>query len=273
MHRVQPHAYLIGESQLHETEVERFLTETYGKDGLNWYNENIPIDADVPDPETPSGSEMLTEIMGRLCYKSFAPGLNKNVTKIRKGNGEYLANILNQKHGSVIEHGSTNWIIQDVSRVFTHELVRHRAGVAVSQESLRYVRMDNFGLWLPKDPEITPEIETFCEQKFMADEGFCEMLGKKLGLDDPGRSFEYKKKWTSFIRRFAPQGMSTSIGITINFRALRHVLEMRTSAGAEVEIRVVFDAIARIAVERWPALMQDFAPNEKGEWIPKNSKV
>jgi thymidylate synthase (FAD) len=266
MHRVQPKVYLIGESQLHEAQVAKYLSETYGEEGLNWHNENV---RDVGA----SGSEAITEIMGRLCYRSFAPGLNKNVKKIRKGSEEYIGNILNQKHGSVIEHGSTNWIIRDVSRVFTHELVRHRAGVAVSQESLRYVRMDDFGLWMPEeDPVLTPEIVALCEEKFRADERFCRTLSDRLGLD-LSNDFAYKKKWTSFIRRFAPQGMATTIGITINFRALRHVLEMRTSEAAEVEIRVVFDAIAREAMLRWPALMQDFAPNEKGEWVPKNSKV
>lgn len=101
---------------------------------------------------------------------------------------------------------------------------------------------------------------------------YCTLSGK-LGLDDPGRGFEYKKKWTSFLRRFLPQGMATTIGITINFRALRHVLEMRTAEGAEVEIRSVFDMIAIVAKERWPAFMQDFDRNEKGEWIPKYSKI
>lgn len=54
--------------------------------------------------------------------------------------------------GSVIEHHVTNWIFADVSRVFTHELVRHRVGTAFSQESLRYVRLNDLGLWLP--PQI-----------------------------------------------------------------------------------------------------------------------
>jgi len=270
MRRVEPSIYLVGESQLHEAEVERYLSEAYGKEGEGWFKDNI---GEGRDPNNPSGSELITEIMGRLCYRSFAPGLNKNVTKIRDGNLEYIGNILKQKHGSVIEHGSTNWIIRDVSRVFTHELVRHRAGVAVSQESLRYVRGDDLGLWLPKDPAITPEIEALCEKKFLSDEEFYRLLSGKLGMDDPGCGFEYKKKWTSFLRRFLPQGMATTIGITINFRALRHVLEMRTAAGAEVEIRVVFDAIAVVAKERWPAFMQDFDKSEKGEWVPKHSKV
>jgi thymidylate synthase (FAD) len=269
MHRVQPEVYLVGESAIDEREVERFLRETYAEVGTGWFDKNI----DIPGPR-PSDSELLTEVMGRLCYRSFGVGEhNKNLTKIREGNAEYIENILKSRHGSVIEHGSTSWILKDVSRVFTHELVRHRAGVAVSQESLRYVRMDDFGLWIPKDPELTPEIVAMCEAKFAADEFFCRRLTDALGLDDPGRDFGYKKKWTSFIRRFAPQGMSTTIGITINFRAIRHVLEMRTAEGAEVEIRHVFDKIAFIAKRRWPALLQDFAKNERGEWQPRNSKV
>ena len=261
MRRVEPAVFLVGESKLDSTEIRRFLKSIKAED---WYDKNL---------ETGDGSAMLTEIMGRLCYKSWKPGLNLNVTKIRKGNAEYIGNILKQKHGSVLEHGSTNWILNDVSRAFTHEAVRHRAGCAYSQESLRYVRMDDFGIWLPKDPVLTPELVKACEDQIGQNEMFCGWLSKQLGLDDPKTPFSFKKKWTSFVRRFAPQGMATAIGVTINFRALRHVIEMRTSEGAEVEIRLVFDKIARIAKEKWPALMQDFEPNEKGEWVPENRKV
>jgi thymidylate synthase (FAD) len=268
MHQVNPEVYLVGESQLNDQEVERFLRETYQDVGSDWFEKNVVQEEEL------TGSEIMTELMGRLCYRSFGVGdHNKNLTKIREGNFEYIGNILKSGHGSVIEHGSTSWILKDVSRVFTHELVRHRAGVSVSQESLRFVRMDDFGLWIPKDPEITPEIEKMCELKFLEDENFCRKLSDKLGLDDPGRDFAYKKKWTSFIRRFAPQGMATTIGITINFRAIRHVIAMRTAEGAEVEIRHVFHKIATIALERWPALMQDFGLNSKGEWAPKHPKV
>lgn len=261
MRRVKPEVFLIGESRLDSAEIRRYLKSIKAED---WYDKNLMAG---------DGSEMLVELMGRLCYKSWAPGLNLNVTKIREGNAQYIGNILKQKHGSVIEHGSTNWILNDVSRVFTHEAVRHRAGVAVSQESLRYVRMDDFGLWLPEDPALTPEIVKLCEEKFRSDEKFCSALSEKLGLDKPDVDFAFKKKWTSFVRRFAPQGMATAIGITINFRAIRHVIEMRTAEGAEVEIRLVFDKIARIAKERWPALMQDFEVNKKGEWVPEHRKV
>lgn len=270
MHRVKPKPYLIGESSLNESEIHNFLSDAYGQEGREWYRDNIVESTAAPSA---SPSEKIAELMGRLCYRSFAPGLNKNVTKIRKGNSEYLGNILNQKHGSVLEHGSTNWIIHNVSRVFTHELVRHRAGTAISQESLRYVRMDDFGLWMPEDPVLTPELQGACERQFKQMELFCAWLSDQLGMNEPKKDFAFKKKWTSFVRRFSPQGMATTIGITINFRAMRHVLEMRTSEGAEVEIRFVFDKIARICKERWPAMVQDMEPNDKGEWIPTNSKV
>ena len=270
MHRVEPKPYLVGESALDDIEIQRFLKEAYGPIGQQWFVNNCMEEV---DELVASDSEILAEVMGRLCYRSFAAGLNKNVTKIREGNDEYIGNLLKQKHGSVLEHGSTNWIIHNVSRVFTHELVRHRAGVAVSQESMRYVRLDDFGLWLPEDPAITEEIRLMCEKKFIEDEKFCTALGHALRIDAAGNDFAYKKKWTSFIRRFAPHGLATTIGFTINFRAMRHVIEMRTSEGAEVEIRLVFDMIARICKEKYPAIMQDMEPNEKGEWLPKNSKV
>src|SRR5690606_28015896 len=99
--------------------------------------------------DAPSDSERLCEVMGRLCYRSFEPGLNPNVTRVREGNETYLANILNVGHGSVIEHANLNFIFADVSRVFTHELVRHRAGTAMSQESLRFVRLDKLSAYVP----------------------------------------------------------------------------------------------------------------------------
>src|SRR5262245_24717498 len=85
-------------------------------------------------------AETLIEFAGRLCYRSWEPGLNPNVRKIRTDRGEYFENLLASGHGSVLEHANFTFVFHHVSRVFTHELVRHRAGSAFSQESLRYVR-------------------------------------------------------------------------------------------------------------------------------------
>jgi thymidylate synthase (FAD) len=258
VHRVQPKVWLVGETKLDYEAIEAYLESVGAPD---W------------DSDGRSDSDVLSEFMGRLCYRSWKPGLNANVTKVREGNAPYLKNIISSGHGSVLEHGSSNWVVQDVSRVFTHELVRHRAGTAFSQESMRYVRLDDLGLWIPPEAEEIADLVEMCEEKVRSDEAFLKRLAEKLDLDGPGRSFEYKKKWTSFMRRFAPDGMATAIGFTINHRALRHVLELRTSKGAEVEIREVFDKIAFIASDQWPSLFQDFRRNDDGEWISEAKKI
>lgn len=257
MRRVTPTVFLIGESKINN-------------DGLNAYLSHIGAPEWTTD--APSGAEKLIEVYGRLCYRSWRPQMNKNVTRVREGNDKYIGNILSVKHGSVIEHAVTHWVFADVSRVFTHELVRHRVGAAYSQESLRFVRLTDLGLWLP--PEVNdPALVAAFEKTYRDLEELQKVMAEKLGLDDPGRDFHYKKTMTSAMRRAAPIGLATTIGASFNFRALRHIIEMRTAEGAESEIRLVFDIVAHIATERWPNLFQDFSQNEKGEWVPTNSKV
>lgn len=230
------------------------------------------VGADNWGTDAASGAEVLSEFYGRLCYRSWKPGMNANVTKVREGNRTYLANILDVKHGSVLEHAVTHWVFADVSRVFTHELVRHRAGCAYSQESLRFVRLTDLGLWLP--PEASdPELQQVFERTFRNLEELQQTMAKNLGLDDEGRKFKDKKTLTSMMRRLAPEGLATTIGASFNMRALRHIIEMRTAPGAEAEMRFVFDQVAEIATTRWMNIFTDFKKTADGAWVPGNSKV
>ena len=195
--------------------------------------------------------------MGRLCYRSFLPGLNKNVKKVRTENAPYLANVIKSAHGSVLEHASVNFVFADVSRVFTHELVRHRAGTAISQESLRFVRLDKITAWLPtiiREDETATTIFTSCIKEL---ERLQLALAEHFKLDDNGTSFERKKIATSAMRRIAPDGVATTVGWTANMRTLRHVIEMRTSRHAEEEIRLVFADVFTICRDRYPNLFCD----------------
>lgn len=202
-----------------------------------------------------SQPEELAEFMGRLCYRSWEPGMNVNVEKVREGNDVYLANIVKTGHGSVLEHSSVSFVFADVSRVFTHELVRHRVGVAISQESLRYVRLTDLGLWLPSCVNADPELVRMFEETFDDLEALQLRLGKRL---DDVKDFDTKKKFTSAMRRVAPIGLATTIGWTTNLRNLRHVIQMRTSRHAEEEIRIAFAEVARMAKKRWPNVFADF---------------
>ena len=78
---------------------------------------------------------------------------------------------------------------------------------------------------------------------------------------------------TSFMRRFAPEGVATSIVWGANLRTLRHVIEMRTASSAEEEIRIVFDKVANLMVNESPNLMADMVCNKDGEWVSKFRKI
>jgi len=206
------------------------------------------------------------------CYRSWEPGLNPNVTRIRTEQDVYLRNILASAHGSVLEHASFTFILHNVSRVFSHEIVRHRPGTAVSQESLRFVRLADIPFWFPEwalaDAELMKRATAVLEQL----EEFQLWMAQHFGLDEEGVKFHEKKHKTSFMRRFAPDGVATGLVWTANIRTLRHTIEARTDPGAEEEIRLVFGKIAELMRAEAPALFGDYTVTD-GTWVPKWRKV
>jgi len=257
MKRVKPQVFLVAKTTGIAEGISKYLKQITAED---WNTDSTDLD-------------MIPEFMGRLCYRSFKPELNANIKKIREGNNVYLKNILKSKHGSVLEHCSMSFVFHNVSRVFTHELVRHRVGVAISQESLRFVRLTDLGLWLPEWVENDPDLVALFESKFVLDEQFQEMLAKHFGLDEEGVNFAKKKVKTSFMRRAAPIGLATTIGWTTNLRNLRFVITQRTSIHAEEEICLVFQEVAEIAKQEAPNIFQDMTKNELGEYVFENEKV
>ena len=214
----------------------------------------------------------LVEAAGRMCYRSWEPGLNKNVNKVRENQDEYLENILASGHGSVLEHANFTFVFRNVSRVFTHELVRHRAGSAFSQESMRFVRLDELAMWVPEWAQQDEELMTLIKGHLTLNEMLQKKLAEHFDLDNPEKGFKEKKEKTSFMRRFAPEGVATSIVWTANVRTLRNVIEQRTAKGAEEEIRMVFEKVGRIMVEEAPLLFPDYIV-EDGAWTPRYKKV
>ena len=266
-----------GESSLRETRPEVFLIARPSLDlaGMRGYLESVGgeswLDRRLEETDgEPNSGEHLVEFSGRACYRSWEPGLNPNVTRIRTDQAAYFKNLLRSAHGSVLEHASYSFALRNVSRVFTHELVRHRAGSAFSQESLRYVRLTDIGFRIPPALEpVREQVVNIVEQL----EEFQLSAARELGIDDEGVPFHVKKEITSALRRLAPIGLSTDIIWTANVRTLRHVIEMRTAEGAEEELRMVFDRIARIMKNEAPNLFQDFRRDDAGSWVPEYRKV
>lgn len=216
-------------------------------------------------------SEKLVELAGRRCYKSFEPGLNSNVTKIREDPKSYMENILKSQHGSVLEHITLNFAIEGISRVLTHELVRHRVGTAISQESQRYVALDDIQFFFPPELEQEQFIKEEVDSLLKFAERTYKRISKVAALEE--KPFHVKKAITSALRRIVPQGVLTGMVWSANLRTLRTVIEQRTSLQAESEIRTLFQKIGSICQKEYPLVFQDFEESPEGEWKPKYSKI
>jgi thymidylate synthase (FAD) len=152
-------------------------------------------------------------------------------------------------------------------------VVRHRPGTAISQESLRYVRLDELPFWFPEWAQQDAELMKRATALLTELEQFQQWMAGHFGLDDDGTMMHEKKHKTSFMRRFAPEGVATGLVWTANIRTLRHTIEARTDPGAEEEIRLVFGKIGEIMRAEAPALFGDYTVTGEGTWIPGWRKV
>ena len=245
MRFVTPKVTLIGKTIMNPEGAYEFLRESYG--GEEWLEQRF-FDG-VPD------HEILLELEGRLCYDSYsAEGGNPNVTKVRKDRIEYLTNLIKSGHGSVLEHAVFNFGIRNTSVVMTQELIRHRVGTAISQESGRYVRPTE--LLIVDTPYMQdPENRFRMEQKFQRQwENYWDEVHQH---DWDSMPFSEKKELTSELRGMLPMRRATNLGWSGNIRALRHIIDLRTSKHAEWEIRFVFSQVLDTMLEESVALFED----------------
>ena len=232
----EPKVYLLGRQNMDSDAVQRFLDDY----GMTWQT------------DTEVGGEQLVEIGGRVCYLSFGKG--------RKTNSEYIGNLISMKHGSVLEHATWEFIIAGVSRSFSHELVRHRAGWGYSQLSQRYVdeSMANF-----IEPDVIAADERlhaiWLRSVQASHQAYVELVE---GLMEKMTHVEAKTQRRKLVREAArsvlPNATETMIFCSANARALRHFFELRGSEGADVEIRKVALQILRLMQREAPTLFGDY---------------
>jgi thymidylate synthase (FAD) len=242
-------------------------------------------DFDFPSATQVSDPALLIALAAKRCYMSFEVGLNPNITKVRKDYADYFDNILKSGHGSVLEHSSYSFAVEGVSRVFTAEMNRHRAGWSISEGSMRFIRADKgIPYWLPlsirEDPSDDQDLADrkaftrgLFEGTFSHLESVYQILLKTWDLDAGDKNFDYKKKVTSCLRRILPLGIATGGVWTGNVRALRHVISMRTSAAAEEEIAHVFCRIADMIIKMEPMLFGDYSLSDDGFYKTPHWKV
>jgi thymidylate synthase (FAD) len=221
-----------------------------------------------PDIDWQSDSDndpqQLAEFAGRLCYLSFGQeaqviGGHKTIQG-RTSNKEYMRNLLEVKHGSVLEHVVFTFLFEGISRALTHELVRHRAGFGFSQLSQRFVDESNIGFVLP--PEIqanTPAFEIWRQACENALEWYKKLLAQvaEQVADEPKATMR-RKRARQTARSVLPNSAETKIVVTANARAWRHFIELRASPAADAEIRKLAIAVLRVLQPQAPEIFGDF---------------
>lgn len=246
MRFVTPSVHLLGRTEMNYKGARDFLGESFG--GPEWL-EGRWDEIDAPLHET------LIELSGRLCYDSYsAEGGNPNVTRIRTDRVAYLQNLIRSGHGSVLEHVTFNFGIRNTSVVMTQELIRHRVGTAISQESGRYVRPTE--LLIVDTPYMqNPANRERMTRKF--ERQWEDFLEEESLVDWDSIPFKEKKELTSELRGMLPMRRATNLAWSGNIRSLRHIIELRTSEHAEWEIRFVFGQVFDIMLQESVALFED----------------
>jgi thymidylate synthase (FAD) len=197
--------------------------------------------------------ERLAEFAGRLCYMSQRNPASRSTR-------EYLENIKKQGHGSVLEHANYSLLLEGVSRSLTHELVRHRAGFAYSQLSQRYVDESDAAFVVP--PAIIGDDALLAAWKAQIESAQAtyvtlveKLMDRYKWVDD---KIHRRKMAREAARGVLPNSTETKIVVTGNARAWRTMLELRSSEGAEFEIRRMAVTALRVLQQEAAAFFSDF---------------
>ncbi len=191
----------------------------------------------TPDPERAIATA------ARLCYAPVgAAELMETMSEDRVRS--VLSTIMASGHFSTLEHASYTFAIDGVSRVLTHQLVRHRLA-SFNQQSQRYVKFkDGF-------PFITPETIQASAEAQEAFDGLMDHAARVyeelLGMDIPAED----------ARFVLPNATETKIVTTMNVRELLHFFEQRCCHRAQWEIQELSQRMLELVRPTAPFIFLD----------------
>ncbi len=188
----------------------------------------------------------------RTCYSELTPeeifrrALDGEIDQQKMQ--KLIQGVIESGHGSTIEHIVFTFGISGVSRTLSHQLVRHRAGVAFDQQSQRYVKFKGAATMLPATIEdADPELRRRYEEQV---DGALGLYGELVGAGVPGED----------ARFVFPNATRTNLVMTTNLRALIHMSGLRLCTMAQWEIRRLFQLIRHEVFGVSPFLGSFLAP-------------
>lgn len=169
--------------------------------------------------------EWVVAVAARLCYSSLGGEALKG-SMTAENAAKLIASILAKQHFSVLEHAVFSFLIEGVSRVTTHQLVRHRIGCSYSQKSQRYVKEKEPDFIIPpaiaQDEAAKAKFLTACRESHKR---YNELV--ELGIHREA------------ARYILPQSIESKLVVTMSARALYHFFSLRCCLRAQDEIRLL----------------------------------
>lgn len=224
---------------------------------------HVQLIAHTPEPEK------VVAASAKLCYS--AVGVEKISEDMSDEAVEkFLGMLMSFGHQSPVEHVTFTFAIEGVSRVLTHQLVRHRIA-SYSQQSQRYVKLDQFEYITPPAIAGNPEALTIFKNAMEADQVAYEALVSHLEADhvtayiEAGMSEKQarkaaEKRAIEDARFVFPNACETKIVVTMNARVLLHFFNHRCCNRAQWEIQELADAMLKEAKKVAPLIFNQAGP-------------
>ena len=162
-----------------------------------------------------------------------------------------LRHAMESEHNSVLEHAVYTFEIHDISRVALAQLTRHRIA-SFSVQSQRYINQENQGVVVPPSIQANKK----CNEAFERAAEQAMLLYKQLidaGIDQED------------ARYILPQGIMTSLQMTMNARELGLFFSLRCCNRAQWEIRELADKMLALCREDCPEIFGKAGPSCRRE--------
>lgn len=199
----------------------------------------VKLISHTPEPER------TVAMSARLCYSPVgAEQLAEKMTAEQVG--KLVDKIVDMGHLSTLEHVSFTFAIEGVSRVLTHQLVRHRIA-SYSQQSQRYVKEHDFEYITPPSVAANPEAQA----KFGA------LMDKIRAAYDELVALGVHQEDARYCLANATE---TKIVVTMNARSLLHFFELRCCSRAQWEIRRLAEKMLAEVRQVAPELFKKAGP-------------
>ncbi|MGL5347079.1 MAG: FAD-dependent thymidylate synthase [Peptostreptococcaceae bacterium] len=224
----------------------------------------VKIIAHTPQPEK------VIAMAAKLCYSPVGvEQIEENLTE--ESVDKFLNMLINIGHESPLEHVTFTFAVEGISRACSHQIVRHRIA-SFSQQSQRYVKLDQFEYIIPKEIEAIEEAKVIFEQAMEQDQQAYDKLVEvlfekhynnliKSGKNEKEAKRSAEKKAIEDARYVFPNACETKMVFTMNTRSLYNFLHHRCCERAQWEIRELSTQMLKELKQVAPILFKNSGPN------------